>query len=47
MSILEASFSTETGWASVIFEGRKREIDKTLEYLKTSGIEVENTVNFA
>jgi ABC-type methionine transport system ATPase subunit len=46
MSILEASFSSETGWAIVILEGKKEEIDKTLGYLKTLGVGVENSVNF-
>jgi ABC-type methionine transport system ATPase subunit len=47
MSILEASFSSETGWAIVILEGKKEEIDRTLGYLKTTGVVVENTVNLA
>jgi ABC-type methionine transport system ATPase subunit len=47
MSILEASFSSETGWAIVVFDGKKEEIEKTLEYLKSIGVVIENTANFA
>jgi L-aspartate semialdehyde sulfurtransferase ferredoxin len=47
MNILEASFSTETGWAIVILEGANADINRTLDYLKTTGVALENTVNLA
>jgi ABC-type methionine transport system ATPase subunit len=42
LSILEASFSTDTGWAILILEANDAEIKKTFEYLKNKGVEVEN-----
>ncbi len=39
-NIIEASFSTETGWASLILEGEEPEIKKALEYLKSKRITV-------
>jgi ABC-type methionine transport system ATPase subunit len=47
MNILEASFSTDTGWAIVILEGTNADINSTLDYLKTSGVVLQNTVNLA
>ena len=32
-TIIEASFSTQTGWALLILEGDEREIERLLEYL--------------
>ncbi|HRZ14817.1 MAG TPA: NIL domain-containing protein [Candidatus Omnitrophota bacterium] len=43
MSILEASFSTDTGWALVILEGNKEELNKTLNFLKTTGVEIQSS----
>ncbi|HOW42827.1 MAG TPA: NIL domain-containing protein [Candidatus Omnitrophota bacterium] len=43
MSILEASFSTDTGWAVVILEGNKEELNKTLNFLKTTGVEIQSS----
>jgi len=34
MSILEASFSTEIGWAILILEGDEDELKRAFEYLK-------------
>ena len=42
LSILGASFSTDTGWAILILEANDAEIKKTFEYLKNKGVEVEN-----
>ena len=39
-NIIEASFSTETGWASLVLEGEEAEIKKALEYLKSKRITV-------
>jgi hypothetical protein len=38
--ILEASFSTEMGWALVKFEGKEKELEKLFEFLKKKGIEI-------
>jgi ABC-type methionine transport system ATPase subunit len=46
MAILEASFSTETGWAIISFNGTKTDIVKVLAYLKELGVEVKNTLKF-
>jgi ABC-type methionine transport system ATPase subunit len=40
LSILEASFTTEIGWAILIFEGKVEEINKALAYLKNKGVEI-------
>ncbi|MFH1767767.1 MAG: NIL domain-containing protein [Candidatus Omnitrophota bacterium] len=39
-SIKEASFSTEMGWAIVCFKGRKKELERMLEYLKKKGVNI-------
>ena len=41
MKIIEASFSTESGWAYLILSGEKPEIDKMFEYLGSKGVNVE------
>ena len=41
MKIVEASFSTESGWAFLILNGEKPEVDKLFDYLKTKGVNVE------
>ena len=38
--ILEASFSTETGWAIVKLEGDEAEINRLFYYLKGKGVQV-------
>lgn len=42
LNILEASFSTDTGWAILIFEGSDEEVKKAFEYIKDKGIKIEN-----
>ncbi|MFC1804764.1 NIL domain-containing protein [Candidatus Omnitrophota bacterium] len=42
-NILEASFSTDTGWAILVFDGSQEEIDKTLEFLKDKGVKIETS----
>lgn len=42
LNILEASFSTEIGWAILILEGKEEELKKAFEYLKDKGIKIEN-----
>jgi len=44
--ILEASFTTDIGWAVVCFNGSKTEIVKLLAYFKKVGVEVKKTLNF-
>jgi ABC-type methionine transport system ATPase subunit len=43
LSILEASFSTEVGWAILILEGAEEELKKAFDYLKNKGVEVKNS----
>lgn len=39
--ILEASFSTDMGWAIVRFEGDNDELDRLLNYLEEKGVKIE------
>ena len=41
MKIVEASFSTESGWAYLIVKGEKPELDRLFGYLKGKGVNVE------
>lgn len=41
MKIVEASFSTESGWAYLILEGDKEEIDRVFDFLREKGINVQ------
>ena len=41
IKIMEASFSTESGWAYLIINGEQPEIDRVFSYLRTKGINVE------
>ena len=41
IKIVEASFSTESGWAYLIIGGAKSEIEKVFDFLRTKGINVE------
>jgi len=43
LSILEASFSTEVGWAILILEGVEGELNKALDYLKNQGVKIESS----
>ncbi len=43
MSILEASFSTEIGWAILILEGDEDELKRAFEYLKNKGVQVKES----
>jgi ABC-type methionine transport system ATPase subunit len=47
ISIVEASFSTDTGWAILILEGSEAEIKKALEYLQIKGVEIKSALNVA
>lgn len=41
LKIIEASFSTESGWAFLILSGDKEELDRVFESLEGKGINVE------
>jgi ABC-type methionine transport system ATPase subunit len=43
VNIIEASFSTEVGWAILIFHGEDKEIERAFSFLKEMGVEIENT----
>jgi len=43
LKIIEASFSTEVGWAIVVLEGEDSEMKKVLQYLSANSVEVKNT----
>jgi hypothetical protein len=40
LSIVEASFSTDIGWAILILEGRREDLEETIGYLKDKGVEI-------
>ncbi len=40
LSILEASFSTEIGWAIITLEAQEQKVEEVIKYLKNSGVEV-------
>lgn len=42
LNIVEASFSTDMGWAILVFEGKEAELKKALEYLKDKGVRFEH-----
>jgi ABC-type methionine transport system ATPase subunit len=42
LNIVEASFSTDTGWAILIFKGSEVEVNRTLEYLKNKDVEIKD-----
>ncbi|HDN86136.1 MAG: ferredoxin [Candidatus Omnitrophota bacterium] len=39
-NIVEASFSTEMGWAIVRIEGEEKELEKLFNFLKEKGVQV-------
>jgi len=41
MKIVEASFSTESGWAYLMIDGEKSEIDRVFGFLRERGVNVE------
>lgn len=43
LKIVEASFSTDTGWAILVLEAKDAEIIKTLKYLADKGVEIKDT----
>jgi ABC-type methionine transport system ATPase subunit len=47
LNIIEASFSTDTGWAILILQAEEPEINKTLAYLKSYGVQIDNVQQLA
>jgi ABC-type methionine transport system ATPase subunit len=41
MKIVEASFSTESGWAYLRIDGEKSEMDRVFGFLRERGVSVE------
>jgi len=41
IKIVEASFSTESGWAYLIIGGAKDEIENVFNFLRTKGVSIE------
>jgi len=42
LNILEASFSTEIGWAILILEGSEKDLKEAFDYLKNAGVEIKD-----
>jgi ABC-type methionine transport system ATPase subunit len=42
VNIVEASFSTGTGWAILVFEGAEGEIQKAFQFLKSKNVAFED-----
>ena len=40
LSIVEASFSTDIGWAILVLEGSEEELKNSFAYLKSTGVEI-------
>ena len=43
LNIVEASFSTDIGWAILIIEGHDQELKNAFEYLKNKKAVIDNT----
>jgi len=41
-NIIEASFSTEMGWALLTLEGGQEELDRLFEYLKSKNVTIKS-----
>jgi len=39
-TIIEASFSTDMGWAYLILEGKEKELERLFEYLKSKRVTI-------
>jgi len=42
VNILEASFSTETGWAILILKGREAQLNNAMNFLREHGVKIED-----
>ena len=40
VNIIEASFSTSSGWAILSIEGEKEEVERVINYLTSRGIQI-------
>lgn len=47
LNIVEASFSTDTGWAILVLQGQEEELKRALEYLKDKGVKFEDVQKIA
>ncbi|PIP20979.1 MAG: FeS-binding protein [Candidatus Omnitrophica bacterium CG23_combo_of_CG06-09_8_20_14_all_40_11] len=43
LNIVEASFSTATGWSILILEGSEEELERAFKYLENSGVRLEDS----
>jgi len=41
LNIVEASFSTATGWAILVLEGNEEELERAFKYLENTGVRIE------
>jgi len=41
LNIVEASFSTATGWAILVLEGNEEELERAFKYLEDTGVRIE------
>jgi len=41
LNIVEASFSTATGWAILVLEGNEEELERAFKYLEDTGVKIE------
>mgnify|MGYP001346132747 CR=1 FL=1 len=44
VNIVEASFSTDTGWAILIIESTPAELQKAMDYLKEKGVKIDESM---
>ena len=47
LNIVEASFSTETGWSILVLGGAEQEVERVLKHLKDTGVIIGETRNIA
>jgi ABC-type methionine transport system ATPase subunit len=47
VKILEASFSTDTGWAILVLDGSEKEINRAFDYLTSQGVNIKNKQKLA
>jgi len=47
LNIVEASFSTATGWSILILEGSEEELGRAFKHLEDSGVRIEETQKIA
>jgi len=47
LNIVEASFSTATGWSILILEGSEEELERAFKHLENSGVRIEERQKIA